>query len=42
MATDAAADAAEVENLYQYGERLNEAKDKSQVRFLCGAVEYSD
>ncbi|CAA7410162.1 unnamed protein product [Spirodela intermedia] len=30
MATDGAADAAEVENLYQYGERLNEAKDKSQ------------
>uniref|UniRef100_A0A1D1ZCQ9 Apoptosis inhibitor 5 n=1 Tax=Anthurium amnicola TaxID=1678845 RepID=A0A1D1ZCQ9_9ARAE len=30
MATDTGADAAEVDNLYQYGERLNEAKDKSQ------------
>ncbi|RWV97337.1 hypothetical protein GW17_00039874 [Ensete ventricosum] len=29
MASDSAADAAEVEKLYEFGERLNEAKDKS-------------
>ena len=38
MATDSS-DAAEVEKLYQFGERLNESKDKSQVKqvvpFLC-------
>ncbi|CAL9183035.1 unnamed protein product [Musa hybrid cultivar] len=30
MASDSAADAAEVEKLYEFGERLNEAKDKSK------------
>ncbi|XP_042427863.1 apoptosis inhibitor 5-like protein API5 isoform X1 [Zingiber officinale] len=29
MASDSAADAAEVERLYEFGERLNEAKDKT-------------
>lgn len=38
MATDTAADPAEVEKLYQYGERLNEAKDKSQVRLPLRAL----
>ncbi|RWV98478.1 hypothetical protein GW17_00038670 [Ensete ventricosum] len=31
MASDTSADAAEVERLYEFGERLNEAKDKSEV-----------
>ncbi|OAY84254.1 Apoptosis inhibitor 5 [Ananas comosus] len=30
MASDSSAEAAEVEKLYEFGERLNEAKDKSQ------------
>ncbi|URE42908.1 Apoptosis inhibitory protein 5 (API5) [Musa troglodytarum] len=30
MASDTSADAAEVERLYEFGERLNEAKDKSE------------
>lgn len=28
---DASEDAKDIEKLYEYGERLNEAKDKSQV-----------
>lgn len=34
MASDSSAEAAEVEKLYEFGERLNEAKDKSQVPLL--------
>lgn len=29
--TDASEDASDIEKLYEFGERLNEAKDKSQV-----------
>lgn len=35
-----AEDANDVEKLYEYGERLNEAKDKSEVRELRGREDF--
>lgn len=37
--TEVSADAKDIEKLYEYGERLNEVKDKSQVpKVICFPV----